>query len=94
MAKAKDGNQDEQPIGTDDGADVVSISREDYDRLLASAAGAESGANPEPAIEEGPHLDEPGIRAVKRKQMRAAGIDHESEGITDQMRDILREGDE
>ncbi len=92
MAKAKDGNQDEQPIGTDDFADFISLSRAEYDRMMASAA--ESGANPEPAIEEGPHLDEPGIRAVKRKQMRAAGIDHESEGITDQMRDILREGDE
>jgi hypothetical protein len=49
------------------------------------------GTNPEPAYEEGPHLDDPAIRAKKREQMVAHGWDHETEGITPDMAAILKE---
>ncbi len=88
MAKAKDGQNDEQPIGADDRAEVVTLSRGDYDALIAAGTG---NANPEPAWEEGPHLDDPAVRAAKRQQLRAAGMDHEADGLSDDARALLRE---
>ncbi len=84
MAKATDNAN----LGSDESADVVTLSREEYDALLAAR---DAGPNPEPAFEEGPHLNDPDIRAAKRQQMRDAGLDHESGGITEDMRAILRE---
>lgn len=43
------------------------------------------------AFEEGPHLQDPEIRALKRKQMKAAGFTLSTPGITDDMKAILRE---
>ncbi|HXH79499.1 hypothetical protein [Nocardioides sp.] len=70
----------------DDAAETVTISAEEYARLMAAGE-----VNTTPAIEEGPHLDDPEIRAAKRAQLRDAGIDHEADGLSDDMRTILRE---
>ncbi len=89
MAKARsDATNEEQAFGSEDAGEVVTLTREEFDRLTAAG---DSGANPAPAIEEGPHLDDPDIRAAKRDQLRAAGIDHEAADITDDCRDLLRE---
>ncbi len=48
-------------------------------------------ANPAPAWEEGPHLKDPELRALKRQQMREAGLTPDSDGISDDQRAILRE---
>jgi hypothetical protein len=52
---------------------------------------AVSLTNTAPAIEEGPHLQDPEIREVKRRAMVDAGLTPESDDITDDMREILRE---
>lgn len=49
------------------------------------------GTNPEPAYESGPHLDDPEIRAAKREQMAGYGWVHDDDGLTDEMRAILKE---
>lgn len=45
----------------------------------------------EPAYESGPHLQEPDVRAAKRQQMLDYGWTEDTEGLTDDMYDILRE---
>jgi hypothetical protein len=52
----------------------------------------ESVPNPAPAMEEGPHLKDPEIREAKRQQMVEAGLSPDDESLTDDMREILREG--
>ena len=47
--------------------------------------------NPAPAVEEGPHLDDPEVRAAKRRQLVEAGYDADSDGLTDDMRAVLRD---
>jgi hypothetical protein len=79
---------DTAPVGTNEAAEVVTISREEYDALLAAKDG---GVNPEPAFEEGPHLDDPEHRALKRQAMRDAGLTHDDDRLTSDMRKILRE---
>lgn len=51
----------------------------------------EAVTNTSPAIEEGPHLQDPEIRAAKRQQMIEAGLSPDDESLTDDMREILRE---
>lgn len=60
---------------------------------VADVAGmrVEATPNPAPAIEEGPHLQDPEIRATKRQQMIDAGMSADDESLTDDMREILRE---
>ena len=82
MATAKDAGT----AKSEDAAEVVTISLEEYNALRAA-----SEVNTEPAVEEGPHLDDPELRAAKRDQLREAGIDHEADGLTDQLRTIARE---
>lgn len=65
--------------------------------LMATAAPSSGGdalSNPAPAVETGPHLNDPEIRKIKRKQMRDAGLSADDESLTDDMRKILREKDE
>jgi len=69
-----------------DTAEVVTITSEEYARLKAN-----DDINTTPAIEEGPHLKDPEVRAAKRAQLRDAGIDHEADDLTDDLRAILRE---
>jgi len=69
-----------------DAADVVTIPAEEYARLKAN-----DDINTSPAVEEGPHMKDPEIRAAKRAQLRDAGIDHEADDLTDDLRAILRE---
>lgn len=58
---------------------------------VSPAADLPAGASTEPAWEEGPHLNDPEIRAAKRQQLIDAGIDHDDERLTDDMRAILKE---
>jgi hypothetical protein len=46
-----------------------------------------------PGFEEGPHLKDAEVRAAKRAQMIEAGFTPDTEGLTDDMREILREKD-
>lgn len=46
----------------------------------------------QPAFEEGPHLEIPEIRDLKREQMIEAGYTVETPNLTDDMRAILAEG--
>jgi hypothetical protein len=66
-------------------------SQAEVDALLAEAGGA--GTATAPGTEEGPHLDDPDIRAAKKQQLRDAGVTADDEGLTDDMRAILRERD-
>ena len=77
--------KDDGKVAADEAHDLVSISRDEYRRLLASA----SAPNLAPAIEEGPHLDDPEIREAKLRQLRDAGITAKDEGLTDHMRSLL-----
>lgn len=60
---------------------------------VADVAGmrVEATPNPSPAMEEGPHLQNPEIRAAKRQQMIDAGLSADDATLTDDMREILRE---
>jgi len=79
-------HKDQAAAQGDDAAGTVTISAEEYARLTAAG-----DVNTTPAFEEGPHLDDPDIRAAKRTQLRDAGIDHEADGLSDDMRKLLRE---
>jgi len=70
----------------DDTAKTVTISADEYARLKAAG-----DVNTEPAFEEGPHLNDPEIRAAKRQQLQDAGIDHEDERLSDDMKALMRE---
>lgn len=87
MAKAK--QADGGAVSSEEAAEVVSISREEYQRLLAATA----PANPAPAVEEGPHLQDPVIRSAKRAQLREAGVTGDEDWLTDDMRAIVAEED-
>lgn len=50
-----------------------------------------AATNPTPAIEEGPHLNDPDIRRMKREQLKAAGVKLSDPGLTEDMKTILRE---
>jgi len=79
-------HKDQAAAQGEDAADVVTIPVEEYTRLMVAGA-----VNTIPAVEEGPHLKDPEIRAAKRAQLQDAGIDHEADDLTDDMRSILRE---
>jgi len=83
-------SQDGGRVGSEDSADVVVLSREEYTLLVTRAEGE---ANPAPAIEEGPHLKKAAIRQAKREQLREAGLAHDDESLTDDMRSLLAEED-
>lgn len=51
----------------------------------------DANSNTAPAIEEGPHLNDPHIRKAKRDQMKAAGVRLSDPGLTEDMKAILRE---
>lgn len=72
-------------------AEVRTYTQEEVDKLLADAGAALP--NPAPAIEEGPHLQDPEVRAAKRKQLQDAGVDADHPDLTDDMRALMRETD-
>lgn len=47
--------------------------------------------NPAPAIEEGPHLDDPEVRRLKRRQLKDAGLTGDEDHLTDDLKTILSE---
>ncbi len=76
-------------MGSDDAGEVMKISRDEYERLLASSA----PPNPAPAVEEGPHLKKPEIAAAKRDQLKDAKVSGDEEWLTDDMRAALEHED-
>jgi hypothetical protein len=73
---SKGDSKDVARVGADDSASVVTLTREEYDKLLSVAEFMENGGtNPTPAVEEGPHLQDPEIRQAKVEQLRAAADD-------------------
>ena len=85
MAKAKE----DAELRADETPEVVTLSREEFDRLTTQASGG--GVNPAPAIEEGPHLRDPDVREAKRRQLVDAGISADDDGLTDDLRAVLAE---
>jgi len=91
MAKdERPASRDGANLGSEDAAEVVTLSREEYNLLIARA---EAKPNPAPAIEEGPHLQKAAIRAAKREQLREAGMEADHEALTEDMRAMLAEED-
>ena len=84
MATSK--SQDAATLTTVDAAETVTIPAEEYARLKAAG-----DINTAPAVEEGPHLADPEIRAAKRRQLTEAGVDADGDGIPDDMRKLLKE---
>ncbi len=83
-------------IGKGDLADVFdSLDEDSQDKVLEllgrSDGGGDALSNPAPAIEEGPHLQDPKVRDAKREQLANAGISPDDETLTDDMRSILEE---
>lgn len=75
-------------------ASVRTYSQAEVDALLARQREALTAFNPAPAIEEGPHLQDPELRRHKRRQLRDAGLTGTENHLTDDMRAILAEEDE
>ena len=72
-------------VTTDRRADgTVIINRPASDDLI-------NNANPAPAFEEGPHLNDPEVRKMKRDQLKAAGVKLSDPGLSEDMKAILRE---
>jgi hypothetical protein len=65
-------------VASDDNADVVVLSREEYEQLIALRDDPTAGVNLTPAVEEGPHLRNKEVRQAKVQQLREA---HESGDI-------------
>ena len=86
MTKVKDAGT----VRADERSAVVEIPREEYERLMAQADGG--GINTAPAVEEGPHLHKRDVRDAKRQQLLDAGVSADDEALTDDLRDILKEG--
>lgn len=59
-------------VASNDNADVVVLSREEYEQLIALRDDPTAGVNMEPAFEEGPHLQDPDVRDAKVQQLREA----------------------
>ncbi len=78
-------------IAQDESTDVVQLTRDELTALIQ--AGRMAQPNPAPAIEEGPHLEDPAIREAKIRQLQEAeengDLDHEV--LNDAMRDLLTE---
>lgn len=72
---------------------LVAFHERDDTPDVADVAGmrVEATPNPAPAMEEGPHLQDPAIRAAKRQQMIDAGLSADDTTLTDDMRTILSE---
>lgn len=68
MAKSND----KAAVASNDNADVVVLTREEYEQLIALRDDPNAGVNLEPAFEEGPHLQDPEIREAKVQQIREA----------------------
>lgn len=98
------GATEEQEVRSASAAKVVTMTEAELEALLdeARTEGREEAAiNPAPAIESGPHLDDPEVREAKRKQLRdyygpdadwiAENEDQETDRLTPEMRAILRE---
>jgi hypothetical protein len=83
------GENDVSGVRSTERADVETFTRAEVDAMFAEQA---ARAN-RPGIEEGPHLQDPEIRAAKREQMIAAGRTVDDPDITDDMRAILEEAD-
>lgn len=66
-------------------------SQEEIDVLLAQQRDDLATPNPAPAIEEGPHLDDPEVRRLKRQQLRAAGLAGDENHLTEDLKAILAE---
>lgn len=86
--------KDDSKVGGSDAASVqemTTISKAEYDALRSHFPEVPF-PNTAPAIEEGPHLKEPDVRAAKLQQMTDAGLTVDADDLTDDMRDILAEG--
>jgi 50S ribosomal subunit-associated GTPase HflX len=97
MAKTRD----EGSVTVEEHADVVTLSRNEWEAMQQRLTELEhfadgGGANPVPAVEEGPHLQDPDIREGKLAQIRAAAEQGNLESFIDadlpgDMADLLQE---
>ncbi len=76
-------------MGAKEEVEVVTLSREEFERLTSSAAAGTP--NPAPAVEEGPHLKNKDIAEAKRQQLREAKMTTDDDGMTADMRNLLED---
>ena len=84
---------DASAVGSFEEARVETFTQDDVDRKVAEALQAQNERATWPGYEEGPHLQDPEIRAAKKEQMRAAGMTLDDPNLTQDMREILEEDD-
>ena len=70
MAKSKDTAE----VSAQEDTQVVTISAQEWAEIQSRLAAADvAGPNPAPAVEEGPHLQDPDIRQAKIEQVQEHG---------------------
>lgn len=89
MAKS----QDNAKVAADEDTNVVTISAEEWSEIQDRLARADQTPNLAPAIEEGPHLQDPEIREEKLAQLEEHGDKVVGLEMPDDMRELLDEAE-
>lgn len=71
-------------------SDQITLTGEQLRELLDGARDEAGGVNTAPAIETGPHLDDPEIGAAKASQLRKAGYRADSAELSTELRQLLK----
>jgi hypothetical protein len=78
--------KDDSPVTVHEDSGKVELTIEEYERLLSGI----SAPNRAPAVEEGPHLKNPEVRAAKRGQLEDYGVAGDEDWMTDDMKAVLK----
>jgi hypothetical protein len=82
---------DNAKVASEEAADVITISLEEWNDIQGRLAAADQGTNLAPAIEEGPHLGDPDIRAAKIAQLEEFGDHLDGVELPDDMHALMQE---